>query len=71
MWGVVVVGAVAAAIALVTATVVALNNFISTTINIQQSTLMQKLSDNTNFPDGQWPVSTADMSDDHGGWQVT
>jgi hypothetical protein len=35
----------------------------------EQVQLTQQLSDNSNFPNGEWPVSTSDMSDDRGGWQ--
>lgn len=43
---------------------------ISNSANTTNTTIVQTLNDNTTFPNGSWPVSTADMSDDHGGWQV-
>jgi hypothetical protein len=38
--------------------------------NTTNTTIAQTLNDNTNFPNGNWPVSTSNMTDDHGGWQV-
>jgi len=38
--------------------------------NTTNTNIAQTLNDNTNFPNGNWPVSTSDMSDDHAGWQV-
>lgn len=43
---------------------------LSNAANTANTTIAQTLNDNTYFPNGNWPVSAADMSDDHGGWQV-
>lgn len=56
-------------LALVTAAIIALTTYING-VNSEQTTLTQKLNDNSTFPNGRWPVSTSDMSNDHGGWQV-
>jgi uncharacterized protein YukE len=55
-------------IAGITAAVMAITGIINSA-KAEQTQLIQQLSDNSNFPSGQWPVSTSDMSDDHGGWQ--
>lgn len=56
-------------LALVTTAVLALVSYLNS-VSSEQASLTQKLNDNSTFPHGKWPVSTADMSDDHGGWQV-
>jgi hypothetical protein len=63
------VGVIATVLALLTAAIAALTSYLNS-ISSEQTALMQKFNDNSTFPNGKWPVSTADMSDDHGGWQV-
>jgi uncharacterized protein YukE len=65
-----VIGVVAVVLGLITTAVLALNSYLDSA-TAEQTALNQKLTDNSTFPGGKWPVSTSDMSDDHGDWQVT
>lgn len=62
------VGVVMAVAGAVTAAITAITGIVNSA-KAEQVSLTQQLSDNSNFPNGQWPVSTSDMSDDRGGWQ--
>lgn len=63
-----VVGVVMAVGTAITAAISAVTGIVNSA-KAEQVQLTQQLSDNSNFPNGQWPVSTSDMSDDSGGWQ--
>ncbi|HEX3647950.1 MAG TPA: hypothetical protein VHV49_05945 [Pseudonocardiaceae bacterium] len=62
-------GVIGVVLALVTTAILTLTSYLNS-ISTEQSSLAQKLNDNSTFPNGKWPVSTSDMADDHGGWQV-
>ncbi|HKN95848.1 MAG TPA: hypothetical protein VJX10_01930 [Pseudonocardiaceae bacterium] len=62
-------GVIGVVLALVTTAILTLTSYLNS-VSTEQSSLVQKLNDNSTFPNGKWPVSTSDMSDDHGGWQV-
>jgi uncharacterized protein YukE len=64
------IGVAAVVLGLITTAVLALNSYLNS-LSAEQNSLYQKLTDNSSFPKGKWPVSTSDMSDDHGDWQVT
>jgi predicted PurR-regulated permease PerM len=63
------VGVIAVVLGLVTTAILTLTSYLNS-VSAEQASLGQKLNDNSTFPNGKWPVSTSDMSDDHGGWQV-
>ncbi|MGH3435039.1 MAG: hypothetical protein ACRDRN_01065 [Sciscionella sp.] len=60
--------AAAVVIGLIVAAVTALTSYVNI-INSEQASMVQKLDDNSKFPNGTWPVSTADIGDDSG-WHV-
>jgi uncharacterized protein YukE len=64
-----IVGVIVVVLGLITTAILALTSYLNS-ISTEQASLGQKLNDNSTFPNGKWPVSTSDMSDDHGGWQV-